>query len=265
MDSREILLYYAIKYRGDWNRIYEAIHNKEELDIEEAQKVVEQNQCKYITMLDEEYPDSLKEAYKAPFVLFYQGDISLLSDKNNKMAVVGSRSHSDYGKEMTEKLVSGIAKDFVIVSGLALGIDAIAHKTAIDNGGKTIAVLGNGINFHYLEENKEIYEEIRKNHLVISEYPDNEPPRPDCFPVRNRIIAGLCSSLLVTEGKIRSGTQITAFLMVQKSGDVCCVPTKAGEDSLCNHLIKEGAYLVETVEDIYQSVGVVARKPVFEK
>ena len=265
MESREILLYYAIKFRGDWNKIYSAIHDKEELDIEDAQKVVANNQNKFITMLDAEYPESLRDAYKAPFVLFYHGDISLLSDKNNKIAVVGSRKNTDYGKEMTQKLVSGISKDFVIVSGLAIGIDAIAHKSAIDSGGKTIAVLGNGINFHYLEENKEIYEEIKKNHLVISEYPDNEPPKPEAFPVRNRIIAGLCNSLLVTEGKIHSGTQITAFLMVQKSGDVCCVPTRAGEDSICNHLIKEGAFLVETPEDIYQSVGVVTRKPVFEK
>jgi DNA processing protein len=85
--------------------------------------------------------------------LYYQGDISLLSDNKNKIAVVGSRKYSKYGKEMTEKLVKGISKDFVIVSGLALGIDAIAHRSCIASGGKTIAVLANGIDFHYLEEN----------------------------------------------------------------------------------------------------------------
>ena len=265
MDSREILLYYSIKYHGDWDKIREAIEKKEDLDLKEVKKVVSQNQSEYITILDsEKYPESLKESYKPPFVLFYQGDISLLNDKNNKIAVVGSRKYSKYGKDMTEQLVKGISKDFVIVSGLALGIDAIAHRSAIESGGKTIAILGNGINFHYLEENKDIYEEIKKNHLVISEYPGDEPPKPEYFPVRNRIIAGLCNSLLVTEGKIHSGTQITAMLMVQKSGDVCCVPTKAGEESICNLLIKEGAYLVETVEDIYQSVGVNPRKPIFE-
>ena len=265
MESREILLYYAIKFKGDWDKIYNAIHNKEEINLEEIQKVTSSNKNNYITLLDPEYPELLRDGYKPPFVVFYQGDISLLSDKNRKMAVVGSRKYSAYGKRMTETLVKGISKDFVIVSGLALGIDAIAHRSAIESGGKTIAVLGNGINFHYLEENKDIYEEIRKNHLVISEYPGDEPPKPECFPIRNRIIAGLCNSLLVTEGKMHSGSQITAFLMVQKSGDVCCVPTRAEEDSLCNHLIKEGAYLVESVDDIYQSVGVVPAKPIFEK
>ena len=264
MNSREILLYYALKFQGDWNKISQVIQEKKEIDEKEATNLISKNKNKYVTFLDPEYPESLKRSYKAPFVLFYHGDISLLSDDKKKMAVVGSRKFSKYGKDMTEKLVQGIVKDFVIVSGLAIGIDAIAHRTAIDNGGKTIAVLGNGIDFHYIEENKDIYEECKRNHLVISEYPGLVPPRSNCFPVRNRIIAGLCDSLLVTEGKIHSGTQITAFLMVQKSGDVCCVPARAGEDSICNLLIKEGAFLVETPEDIYECVGVVPQKAIFE-
>lgn len=265
MEAREILLYFAIKFKGDWNKIYEEVAKKEKPDFEEAKKVISENNSNYITILDAEYPESLKNGYKPPFVLFYIGDISLISDKNNKIAVVGSRRHSNYGKEMTYKLVQGISKDFVIISGLALGIDACAHRAAIESGGKTIAVLGNGINFHYIEKNKDIYEECKKNHLVISEYPDLTPPNKDCFPIRNRIIANLCNNLLITEGKVHSGTQITALLMVQKSGNVCCVPTKAGEDSICNYLIKEGAYLVETPEDIYLYTGTVAQKPIFEK
>ena len=265
MNSRETLLYLALKYKGDWNPIYEDISNHVDIDEEEAKKLIATVNSNYITILDEEYPESLKDSYKAPFVLFYYGDISLLSDKNNKIAVVGSRKYTEYGEKMTQMLVKGIAKDFVVVSGMAYGIDAIAHRSAIESGGKTIGVLGNGINFHYLEENKDIYEECKKNHLVISEYPDITPPNPACFPIRNRIIAGLCNNLLVAEGKVRSGTQITAFLMVQKSGNVCCVPTRAGEDSICNYLIKEGAYLVETVDDIYLYTGVKPQKPIFEK
>ena len=265
MNSRENLLYLAVKYKGEWDPIYEEIKAHKDVDEKEAKRLIDSVKSNYITILDEEYPESLRDSFKPPFVLFYYGDISLISDKNNKIAVVGSRKYSRYGKMMTEKLVSGIAKDFVVVSGMALGIDAIAHRTTIENGGKTVGVLGNGIDFHYLEENKDIYEECKKNHLIISEYPDMVPPKPECFPIRNRIIAGLCNSLLVTEGKIHSGTQITAFLMVQKSGDVCCVPARAGEESICNHLIKEGAYLVETPEDIYQCVGVVPREPIFKK
>ena len=265
MEPRENLLYLALKYKGEWNPIYEDVTNHVEIDEKEAIKEISKVNSNYITILDEEYPESLRDAYKPPFVLFYYGDISLLNDKNNKIAVVGSRKCTRYGQDMTNRLVKGISKDFIIVSGMAMGIDAIAHRAAIQSGGKTIGVLGNGINFHYLEENKEIYEELKKNHLVISEYPDMTPPNPACFPIRNRIIAGLCNNLLVTEGKIRSGTQITALLMVQKSGNVCCVPTRAGEDSICNHLIKEGAYLVETPEDIYIYTGVTPQKPIFEK
>ena len=265
MDSRENLLYLAIKHQGAWDPIYQDLKDKVEIDEKEAEKVISEVKSNYITILDDNYPVSLKETYKPPFVLFYYGDISLLDDKHNKIAVVGSRKYSKYGKAMTEELVRGIAKDFVVVSGMALGIDAIAHRATIESGGKTVGVLGNGIDFHYLEENKDIYEECKKNHLVISEYPGTTPPNPSCFPIRNRIIAGLCNNLLVTEGKVRSGTQITALLMVQKSGNVCCVPTRAGEDSICNHLIKEGAYLVESVEDVFIYTGVAPQKPIFEK
>ena len=265
MEPRENLLYLALKYKGEWNPIYEDVSNHVEIDEKEALKEISKVNSSYITILDEEYPESLRDAYKPPFVLFYYGDISLLSDKNNKIAVVGARKATRYGLDMTNKLVKGISKDFVIVSGMAVGIDVAAHRATIESGGKTIGVLGNGINFHYLEENKDIYEELKKNHLVISEYPDMTPPNPACFPIRNRIIAGLCNNLLVTEGKVRSGTQITALLMVQKSGNVCCVPTRACEDSICNHLIKEGAYLVETAEDIYIYTGVTPQKPIFEK
>ena len=265
MEPRENLLYLALKHKGDWSLIYEDVSKKVEIDDNEAKKEIAKVKSKYLTILDEEYPQSLRDFYRPPFVLFYYGDVSLLSDKNNKIAVVGSRIYSKYGKDMTEKLVKEICKDFVIISGMAIGIDAIAHRTAIENGGKTIGILGNGIDFHYLEKNKDIYEECKKNHLVISEYPGQTPPSPCSFPIRNRIIVGLCNNLLVTEGKIKSGTQITAFLMSQKSGNVCCVPARAGDDSICNHLIKEGAYLVETAEDIYFDTDTNIKKPIFEK
>ena len=264
MEPRENLLYLALKFRGDWDKIYECLTKHEDIDQKEAERLINSVNSKYLTILDEEYPSILRESYRPPFVLFYHGDISLLEDKKQKIAVVGSRKASPYGKEMTEKLVKAISKDFVIISGLAYGIDACAHKSAIDSGGKTIAVLGNGINFHYLECNQDLYKEIKEKHLILSEYPDMTPPKPDYFPVRNRIIAGLTINLLVTEGKNGSGTQITAMLVAQRSGNVCCVPTTAGEDSLCNALIKEGAYLVETPDDIYESTGIGYKKTIFE-
>ena len=265
MNQREILLYLSLKFLGDWDKIYECISNKEEIDLKEAEKLVKKYNGNYITILDENYPIGLKESTKPPFVIYYKGDISLLDKKHLKLAVVGSRKFSEYGKETTEMFVSKLAKDFVIVSGLALGIDSIAHTSAIINGGRTIAVLGNGINFCYLLENKDLYKELCEKHLVISEYPPGVPPDPEKFPVRNRIIAGLCDNLLVTEGQIRSGTQITACLMANKGGNVFCVPTRIGEESICNRLISEGAFLVETPEDIYEIANVVSKKPIFEK
>ena len=264
MNSREILLYYSLKYSGDWNSIFEASQSHAELDEEEAKKTIQSFNGNFITFLDDEYPESLKRMVKPPFVLYYYGDISLISDARNKIAVVGSRKVSDYGKDVTEKLVSEISEDFVIISGMAYGVDGIAHRSAINSGGKTVAVLGCGIDICYPPSNEDIYEECKKKHLVISEYPPGVQPCPGRFPIRNRIIAGLCDNLLITEGKIASGTQITAFLMASKDGNICCVPTKIGEDSICNHLIGEGAFLIETAQDIYDATRVVKEKPVFE-
>ena len=267
MNSREILVYLSLKYRGDWDEIYSEISLHKEYDEEEVQKVVRKVKSNYVTIIDEDYPESLKKMYKAPFVLFYYGDISLISDTHNKLGVVGTRKPSEYGLVNTEKFVKELSKDFIIISGLAIGIDACAHKTTINNKGKTVAVLGNGLNTYYLndiEENAELFKEIKKNHLVLTEYPDDVPPDPKYFPIRNRIIAGLCDALLVTEGKIRSGTQITAHLMTHKNGNVCCIPARIGKDSICNALITEGAFLVETPQDVYEVAGVVRSKPIFE-
>ena len=264
MNSREILLYFSLKYSGDWNLIFKAISEHEEYDKNEAKELIKTVTSPYITYSDDDYPEYLKRAVKPPFVLYYYGDISLLSDARNRLAVVGSRKCSEYGALVTQKFVKELCKDFVIVSGLAYGVDAIAHQTAIDNGGKTIAVLGNGIDFCYLKQNEEIYEECKRHHLVVSEYPKDVLPYSYHFPIRNRIIVALSETLLVTEGKIRSGTQITAMLMAGKNGSVCCVPTRIGEESICNYLISEGAFLAETPDDVYEVAHVVKKKPVFE-
>lgn len=264
MESKKILVYLSQKYQGNWNQIFDEISAKKEFDEEEVNSYLKNIKSNYITMLDDEYPESLKNAYKPPFVLYYRGDISLISDTHHKLAVVGSRKATEYGLEVTDKLVSDVAKDFIIISGLAIGIDSAAHKAAINNGGKTVAILGHGLNKYYIEDNNELFEEIGKNHLILTEFPDDVDPQPKYFPIRNRIIAGLCESLLITEGHKNSGTQVTAHLMVRKGGNVCCVPTRIGEESLCNLLIAQGAFLVENSEDLYFYSNVVRPKPIFE-
>ena len=141
--------------------------------------------------------------------------------------------------------MSEVAKEYTVVSGLAIGTDTLVHQTTIDVGGKTIAVLGSGIDYCYPVRNKELYEEIKRNHLVISEYPGDLMPSEISFPRRNRIIAMISKGLIVTEAYARSGTLTTVMFALQYSKTVMCVPYRAGLGSECNRLISEGAFLVE--------------------
>lgn len=265
MKVHDILVALAYKLNGDWNAIYEFICTHQTLPDEEIKVLLKKINSKAVTIMDEDYPMYLKDIQKPPFVLFYHGDISLLKDGSKIISVVGARKYTSYGKKATEDLVGQLSKNFVIASGMAMGIDSIAHRTTFKNGGKTIAVLGCGINVCYIPDCLDIYEECKKNHLVISEYPDLTPPTTKTFPVRNRIIAGISRCLLVSEAKIISGTAITATLMVNVGGEVCCVPTNIYCDSLCNHLIASGAVLVESVQDIYDAINFRPETPIFEK
>ena len=251
MSGRELLLYLSIKYEGDYQKLLDAITAKEKVKEEDVIERIKDVKCKYLTILDEEYPDYLKHVYKPPIVLYYYGDISLLKAKNIKVAVVGSREASTYGIDVTKNLVTTLSKhDRIIVSGLARGIDAVAHRTCIDNKAKTIAVLGSGIDYPYPNQNKDLYEIIKKDHLIISEYPGTVKPNPSNFPDRNRIVAGLCDKLLVTEGYKNSGTCITAMYALQLGKDILVVPYPFNQNSCCNKLIQDGAFLIDSEKDV---------------
>ncbi len=255
MEKRKIIIAYAIKHSGDWSRIFNAIRTRETLEEEDFAKVDEMK-CSAITLVDEDYPAQLREIYKPPLVLFYYGEISLLNNYFKNVSIVGSRDCSEYGANITYEIASGLAqKGYTIVSGMARGIDGIAHRGAIDGGGRTIAVLGSGIDYYYPAENKDLYKEIKENHLVISEYPGKLPPQTYFFPVRNRIIAGLSKTLVVTEAKNSSGSLITAALALGGDADVMCVPHEAGKQSQCNQLINSGAILVESADDVIKEMS----------
>lgn len=246
-----ILIYFAIKYQGDWDKIYNAINKKEKVEKEDLDKVLSSNSSECITLINKDYPSRLKSIYKPPFVLFYKGDINLINSSNKIIGVVGSRKCSEYGENVTRKLVKDlVASNFVIVSGLAKGIDSIAHFSALDNGGATIAVLGNGINVNFPKENKDLQQKVANYGLIISEYPDFTEASKENFPKRNRIIAGLSDGVLVTEAKLKSGSMITVSRALEMGKDIFCVPERIEKNSGCNALIKEGAKLVETIEDI---------------
>ncbi len=250
LKGQEIIAYLAVKYRGQWEDIYDAIKRKEHLEEENVKEVVSNIKSHYLTIIDEEYPECLKRIYQPPFCLFYYGNLNLIKKSVKHLGVVGSREMSAYGRKATDALLKKVSLSTCIVSGLAKGVDAKAHEAAIKNNGSTIAVLGSGIERCYPATNLSLYQEIKANQLLISEYPDVEPARKEHFPMRNRLIAAFSDALLVVEAKLKSGTQITANYALQQGKDVMCVPYHIDEESVCNKLIKEGAFLVETSDEI---------------
>lgn len=250
----DILLYFSYIHDGNWEKIYSSIENKERVDFDEVKRVKESIGCKYITLLSKNYPDRLKKIYKPPFVLYYDGDMDILNNKT--LGVVGSRCNSDYGRQATEKIVSYIIekRNIVIVSGMAKGIDSIAASTTIVNNGKTVGVLGCGLKFPLSTLDCTLYDRIKNRGLLISEYPPHSAPTKEKFPLRNRILAGLSDSVLVVEAKKKSGTMITVGCALDQGKDVLCVPERVGENSGCNFLIKQGAVLVESGEDVLNYV-----------
>ncbi|MEG2800172.1 MAG: DNA-processing protein DprA [Erysipelotrichaceae bacterium] len=232
---REQILYYAWKYQGNWNKIANAISKKEQWEII-------QYDGNYITIVDEHYPNCLKELNYAPWILFYEGNLSYIQDE--LVSVVGSRIMSSYGEKMCSLIVNQLKKKYVIVSGLAKGIDACAHRNAMDH--KTIAVIGNGIDMTYPKENDCLYENIKKNHLLISEYPNGTLPLNYHFPWRNRIIAALGSSLIVVEAKLKSGTMLSVNEAITLDKPIYVVPYRYDDISGkgCNLLISQGANIL---------------------
>lgn len=218
------------------------------LDSKSLRKVF--NQYPSISILDDEYPIELKNCYNPPVLLFYQGNVDLL--KRPKMAVVGARTASQTGTKSVQKIVSELGNQFVIVSGLARGIDTSAHISALKNGGATIAVIGCGLDVHYPKENKLLQEYLGKNHLILSEYAVGEAPLKFHFPERNRIIAGLSQGVIVAEAKMRSGSLITCERALEEGRDVFAIPGNIldGKSDGCHHLIKEGAKCITSGMDV---------------
>ena len=214
----------------------------------------------FVTPADPEYPELLLEIPDPPAALFYRGDIRLMA-KRPAVAVVGSRTPTMYGREMARLFVPPLASaGVVIVSGLAAGIDTEAHRAALSTG-KTIGVLGGGIDICYPLNNYRIYEEMCKNHLVITEYPPGTAPLSMNFPQRNRIISGISEGILVVEARNRSGTRITADAALDQGRNVYAIPGRVGDplSEGTNTLIRMGAMLVRRPEDILEDLGLTEK------
>jgi DNA processing protein len=261
MNGREILIFLAVKFDGEWDKIVASIRNRDFFDPKEAEATLASVKSQVVTIVDPDYPASLKEAPKPPFVLFYYGNLGLIDDKKMCISYVGSRKASPYGLKMAHQFCSSFAEDgFSVVSGLAYGIDAAAARAAMP-AKKAVAVLGNGPDYYYPPENAALQRQIKENGLLISEYPGESAPNPERFPARNRLIAALSQCTVVGEASKHSGTLITVAHALGIGRDVCCVPYPADEESACNALIKEGAPMVENAADVYEVMSCIGTPP----
>lgn len=211
-----------------------------------------------VTLYDENYPALLKQIYDPPPLIYVCGRIR---PATNNIAVVGSRNATRYGLEIAKNLSRDLAQQsLVVVSGMARGIDSAAHWGALRAGGETIAVLGCGLGTIYPSENKELFQEISRQGAVISEFPVLTMPEPYRFPIRNRIISGLSLGTVVVEAAQRSGSLITANIAAEQGREVFAVPGSVNSfKSIGTHaLIKQGAKLVESVEDIIEELNLGA-------
>ncbi len=207
---------------------------------------------------DAEYPERLEEINVPPAILYYKGDIGLL--KTKCLAVVGTREPSRYGRDYTEKFVEILAKcSLTIVSGLARGIDTVAHRTTLQNYGKTIAVLGSGIDVIYPALNAQLYEDIARDGLIISEYPLGTPSLAYNFPERNRLISAISHGVLIAEAGLKSGSLITADYAIKQNRELFVIPSalNSPRGQGGNKLLKtcQGA-IVLSPDDIIDALGV---------
>ncbi len=211
------------------------------------------------TVHDEGYPARLKEIHDPPPVLFLRGEI--WPQDEWCVAVVGTRKATAYGRQVTEELVSDLARNKItIVSGLARGIDSIAHRSALEAGGRTFAIFGCGLDMVYPAENTELAKRIINQGALISEYPIGTKPRAEHFPRRNRIISGLSLGVLVTEAGDDSGALITVRTALEQNREVFAVPGSILSASSVgtNGIIKDGAKLVQTITDILEELNLTA-------
>ncbi len=240
----------------DRRSVENLVKAKQDLDLDAELEKLEKLQVTVLTWESDDYPRLLKDIYNPPFVLYIRGQLAPQDDW--ALAVVGTRRATVYGKECTRTLVRGLVDNgLTVVSGLAYGIDTEAHKATVAAGGRTLAVLGSGVDIIYPSENKKLSQAIINSGALISEYPLGTKPEGGNFPSRNRIISGLSLGTLVVEGAIQSGARITADNALEQGRDVFAVPGPILRRSSAgpNYLIQNGAKLVTHVNDILEELN----------
>ena len=226
----------------------------------------EMNDIKTVNINEVNYPEMLKYIYNPPVTLYYRGDISIASQP--AIAIVGSRKATSYGKWASYGLAKKLSEySVVVVSGMAYGIDSYAHKGAIENKGKTIAVLGCGIDICYPTSNKRLMDSIFTCGLIISEYEPGIQPLPYRFPMRNRIISGLCIGTIIVEAGLNSGSLITAECAAEQGRNIYAVPGNINSvySIGVNKLIKDGATPLIVLDDIIDELGIMRNNNILNR
>lgn len=244
-----------IMQRGFKPKIVEELQRVKNCDVSKVLSLIEKNKIKIITLLDKEYPAALKSIIAAPLLLYVRGEI--LPQDCFAIAIVGSRLASFYGVRTAERLSRELSyRGLTIVSGMARGIDTAAHRGALKSGGRTIAVLGCGLDVVYPRENKKLSNEIAKQGAVISEFPLGTPPEKFNFPIRNRIISGLSLGTVVVEAGRQSGALITTNYALEQGKEVFAVPGHIDSpvSQGTHQILKDGAKLVQNADDILEEL-----------
>lgn len=225
-------------------------------EIEKILEKLDKEKVKVILYNDKDYPSLLREIEDAPVILYVKGDIK--EEDRFSVSIVGSRKTTHYGRFVAEKIAGELAEaGFTIVSGMARGIDTIAHSSSLMTGGRTIAVMGSGIDLIYPPENKWLFERIACSGYVVTEFPPGTPPNRENFPKRNRLISGLSLGVVVVEATEGSGALITAQAALEQNREVFAVPGNISSPNSkgTNELIKRGAKLVQRSDDIIEELA----------
>lgn len=230
--------------------------SRRECDLDAAEKICSSGNVSVLTMKDADYPPLLKMIPVPPVVLYLMG--KLPDSKKPALAIVGSRRATAYGYEAARKLAGEMASlDIAVISGLARGIDGMAHRGALEHDGYTLGVLGCGIDIVYPRENEGLFRQMSATGGIMSEYPPGMPPFPGFFPVRNRIISGISDGVLVIEAGRKSGALITVDHALEQGREVFALPgnidSKTSEGT--NHIIQQGAHMVTSAQDIVEIMG----------
>jgi DNA processing protein len=232
------------------------VSERTEVDPDAEMEALGRNNVTALTWHDPAYPTRLREIYDLPPVLYIRGQLTAAEEWC--LALVGTRRPTPYGRQVAEELSYRLAQNGIcVVSGLARGIDSIAHRAALDSGGRTVAVLACGLDIVYPPEHSKLALEIAERGALVSDYPLGKQPRGDFFPRRNRIMSGLSMGVLVIEGDMKSGAIITARLALEQDREVFAVPGSvfSVQSRGTNSLIQEGAKLVQKVEDVLEELN----------